>query len=345
LSIAGVKVFEWTPTTAVIVGDTTVGGDQEITGNQTVSGTQTVVKTQTLKDGGDIASATALTLGDGNFFNITGTTPTTSIGTKGVGTVIKLRANAAWPVTHHATNLILLTGASITSSAGDMMEFEEYGAGTWRMTAYHRASGAPLATRTPTFQILTSGTDATYTKPAGASYLRVRMVGGGGGGGGSTVNGAAGGATAFNSITVLGGSGANAVSGLNATAGGAGGTGGSGTASRIPGAHGGAGIPAVNGTSIGVGGYGGSSLFGGGGTPGVGGAAATDAIVNTGSGGGGNTFDGTHGGSGGGGAGEYAEFVIGTPAATYTYSIGAGGAGGSSGGGNGASGRIEVWEY
>lgn len=50
----------------------------------------------------------------------------------------------------------------------------------------------------------------------------------------------------------------------------------------------------------------------------------------------------------GGGAGEYVEFIIENPAATYTYTVGLGGAGGagtSAAGGNGADGRIIVEEH
>lgn len=116
-------------------------------------------------DGGDIASATALTLGTGNVFNITGTTAITSIATKGVGTIVWLRFNAALTLTHDATNLILLSGASITTRAGDWAQFEEYGSGTWRMTAYHRADGTAITPSLPRGHIsgciLSNGSDAT----------------------------------------------------------------------------------------------------------------------------------------------------------------------------------------
>lgn len=102
-------------------------------------------KTNTWKRGADVASAAALSLGDGNIFNVTGTTTITSIGTKGVGTIVVLRFTAALTLTHHATDLILTTGANITTVAGDYAIFEEYATGDWRMIAYQRASGAALA--------------------------------------------------------------------------------------------------------------------------------------------------------------------------------------------------------
>jgi hypothetical protein len=95
--------------------------------------------------GADIASAAALALGDdGNYFDVTGTTAITSIGTKGIGTTVKLHFDAALTLTHHATDLILPGGANITTAAGDEAEFVEYATGDWRCTKYSKASGYPV---------------------------------------------------------------------------------------------------------------------------------------------------------------------------------------------------------
>ena len=92
--------------------------------------------------GADVASANALTLGtDGNYFDITGTTSITSIGTLGVGTVVKLHFDGALTLTHHATDLILPGSSNITTAAGDEAEFVEYATGDWRCTNYSYASG------------------------------------------------------------------------------------------------------------------------------------------------------------------------------------------------------------
>lgn len=102
-------------------------------------------KRQSWAKGADIASANALTLGtDGNYFDITGTTSITSIGTVGVGTVVKLHFDGALTLTHHATDLILPGAANITTAAGDEAEFVEYATGDWRCTSYVRAATAPL---------------------------------------------------------------------------------------------------------------------------------------------------------------------------------------------------------
>lgn len=104
-------------------------------------GVNTYTKIQKWAKGADVASATALTLGDdGNYFDITGTTTVTSIATKGAGTVVKLHFDASLTLTHHATDLILLGGANIVTAAGDEAEFIEYATGDWRCTNYTRAS-------------------------------------------------------------------------------------------------------------------------------------------------------------------------------------------------------------
>lgn len=217
-------------------------------------------------------------------------------------------------------------------------------------TTYWRGDGTWVApnnqsTTAPTTQSFTSGTAATYTTPANVRWIRIRMVAGGGGGGSYNVGtaGGTGGTTEFGSFTVIGGGG-----GASGTTGGAGGTGGSGSAAvRVVGGKGGnysnAGSP-------------GQSLGGtGGGTPfGVNIIQATTTTynsgvtgpANTGAGGGGGAGDASsYGGASGGGGGEYAEIIIGSPAATYTYTVGAGGTAGSTGGAAGAAGYITVEEH
>lgn len=95
-----------------------------------------------LSKGADVASAGALTLGtDGNYFDITGTTTITSIATLGIGTQVTLHFDGALTLTHHATDLILPSGANITTAAGDEFTFVEYASGDWRCIGYVLASG------------------------------------------------------------------------------------------------------------------------------------------------------------------------------------------------------------
>lgn len=97
---------------------------------------------ESLSKGVDVASASALTLGtDGNYFDITGTTAITSISAISVGTVVKLHFDGILTLTHHATDLILPSGANITTAAGDEAEFIEYATGDWRCLNYTKANG------------------------------------------------------------------------------------------------------------------------------------------------------------------------------------------------------------
>jgi hypothetical protein len=198
--------------------------------------------------------------------------------------------------------------------------------------------------RFSTFQRLTSGS-GTFTTSVGARRLRIRMIAGGGGGAAAQTNaGAAGGTTSFESWTC--GAGGGGTVGGAVGAGGTGGANGTGTLLfRASGARGGA--NASDSASIGRGGSGAMSQFGGGQTGLTqNGQAGAAGPVNTGSGGGGGAASSIAGC--GGGAGEYVEFYIDSPAATYAYAVGAAGTGGAAGlapGGNGGSGFILVEEF
>lgn len=188
-----------------------------------------------------------------------------------------------------------------------------------------------LSLRTPTVQILTSGTGATYTTPAGVAYIHVKGCGGGGGGG--TTAGGTGGTTSFSASTMsaTGGAGSSGTGGAAA----AGGTGTNGQINYT----GGAGMGTVTTTGamfmpIMPGGA--SFMF-----PAT--ASAPGANTCTGAPTAQTATSGANTGGAGGGGGGF-ERVIGSPAASYTYTIGAGGTAGTSGIAGG-SGVIIVWEY
>lgn len=95
--------------------------------------------------GADVASASTLNLGaDGNYFDITGTTTITAIATEGIGTKVVLHFDGILILTHHVTNLLLPSGANITTAAGDEATFIEYASADWRCTNYSRADGTAL---------------------------------------------------------------------------------------------------------------------------------------------------------------------------------------------------------
>ncbi len=119
--------------------------------------------------GADVASAAALALGkDGNYFDITGTTAITSIGTLGIGTVVTLQFDAVLTLTHHATDLVLPGGADIVTATGDHALFMEFAAGDWRCIGYTRAAIGPHGSTLLETQTVSSGVAAVdFDLPAG----------------------------------------------------------------------------------------------------------------------------------------------------------------------------------
>ncbi len=99
------------------------------------------------EQGSDVASAGTVSLGEGGYFNITGTTTITDIdfATDKAGRKAWVKFAGVLTLTHHATTLILPTGASITTAAGDTACFISEGSDAVRCVAYSRASGAALS--------------------------------------------------------------------------------------------------------------------------------------------------------------------------------------------------------
>lgn len=231
-------------------------------------------------------------------------------------------------------------------------------AGTWA-SAGTQIQVAPFAvSKVPTVQKFTSSSGTYYT-PAGATYIRVRLVGGGGGGAGSAAvannnggNGGTGGNTTFGTslLEANGGQGGQGAGGS-----GAGGTGGAVSLAspaigmaiaggRGQGFHGSASSTPSRGSMGAVSPFGGGS--GGCTQAGVG----ENAVANSGSGGGGAGANSAQYSGASGGSGGYIDAIIFNPLSSYAYAIGAAGTAGSAGtsgtaGGTGGSGFIIVEEF
>lgn len=163
-SNSGNKV-SWTSGTKTVIATPTAAG------LPVLSEANRWTRLQKWSKGSDVASANALSLGDdGNYFDITGTTAITSIGTKGAGTVVLLQFDGALTLTHHSTDLVLPGGANITTAAGDHAIFVEYAAGDWRCVDFIPATALSMLRGKHTIWIpVGSMTARTTNGPASAA--------------------------------------------------------------------------------------------------------------------------------------------------------------------------------
>lgn len=146
---------ELTAGTGLSVSGTTVAVDQTFT--PTWTGVHTHQAAVAMSGaaineahGADIASASTIDLdtATGNVVDVTGTTTITAI-TLSEGHERTVRFTGALTLTNGAS-LVLLSGANITTAAGDYAIFRGYASGVVRMVAYSRANGTALVSSDPT---------------------------------------------------------------------------------------------------------------------------------------------------------------------------------------------------
>ena len=96
--------------------------------------------------GSDASSATALVIGDGSVFDVTGTTTITSIDAAKnyAGCVVLLQFDGALTFTNNTTTLKLPGNANITTAAGDLALMVSEGSDNWRCAVYTKYSGAAV---------------------------------------------------------------------------------------------------------------------------------------------------------------------------------------------------------
>ena len=193
------------------------------------------------------------------------------------------------------------------------------------------ASNAAIsASAIPTMNVLTSGTSATWTIPAGVTKVRVTVVGGGGSGGGSNGGGGGAGGTAIKILTSL-----TPGNTLLYTVGGAGAT------SQV--ASGTQSITTVSATGGSTGQGGGGSTVNGG----NGGIGSNGDLNFAGQGGGGsglNSLDSERLG-GAGGSSYFGGGAAGVSNSTGNAGRAYGGGGGGGGSGGGGNAGVVIFEY
>ena len=273
---------------------------------------------------------------------VTGTTTITSLGSSCIVGQMKMVQFTGGLSLTNSSSLVLPGGINYTASAGSWAIFTYTATNTWQLSYPYTVTGVPQIT------VYTTGS-GTYTTPAGARFLEVEMCGGGsGGGGGGTLatggSGAAGGNTTFGTtfLTANGGQGtplsnaSSASSPATATGGDVNVSGGVGGVGSIFNSW----YPAPSGASspLGAGGFGAAEIYNGSTNAAVAAGVATGYC--TGGGAGATTTLNANATTGwGGNSGAYLTKLITSPAATYSYAVGAAGAGGSAGGsGSGTAG-------
>lgn len=90
-----------------------------------------------------VVAATSTNIGAAPSSNllVTGSTAITSFGTVAAGTVRHLRFSGAPLLSHNSISLILPSAANIQVAAGDCLEAESLGGGSWVVRSYTRANG------------------------------------------------------------------------------------------------------------------------------------------------------------------------------------------------------------
>lgn len=232
-------------------------------------------------------------------------------------------------------NFTLAPQVWVVASKRDLLSIEEANSFT---TAQKSQAKANLKISGPTVTVLTSGTAATYNTPTGCTRIRVRGIGGGGGMGATSGGQTAGGMTSFagTGITTMTATGGGAGTGQGGGAA-AGGVGSNGQINYT----GGVGVGCFTMTGFVPGQIGGTTFLHPGPEPG---GQAQSANTGHGAADAAKNFVSNNSNFGAGGGGGGFERWIDVPAASYTYTIGAGGSAGTSGWAGG-SGVIVIEEF
>lgn len=182
-------VLTWDSTPGEWVAAAPAGGSftaasttEILTGTDTTKGGTPDSIAALWEQGSDVASAGTISLGEGGYFNITGTTTITDIdfGTDKAGRKAWVQFAGALTLTHNASTLILPTGANITTAAGDTACFVSEGSDAVRCVAYNRASGAALTSTGGSWSLLSSTTIAAPTANIDvnvSAYNEVMVIG------------------------------------------------------------------------------------------------------------------------------------------------------------------------
>lgn len=165
-------IRDWSQTAA---SNTTLEGINVAEGQFVISNFNDVLRALTaalreVQATSSVASAATVNIGAANaeYLDVTGTTTITAFDSVAAGVYRVLRFAGILTLTHNATSLILPTGASITTAAGDLAAFRSLGSGNWRCEWYTRADGTALGSSVATAAEIKTAINNTKTvTPAG----------------------------------------------------------------------------------------------------------------------------------------------------------------------------------
>lgn len=166
-------------TQAGIGGFTAASTAEVLTGTDTAKGVTPDALAALWEKGVDVASATTISLGEGGFFHITGTTTITDIdwATAKDGRVAIVIFDGILTLTHNATTLKLPGNANITTAAGDRAIFVQDSGDNVICIAFIRADGralVPSIAGTP-FEMEVACSDESTALTAGTGKVTFRM--------------------------------------------------------------------------------------------------------------------------------------------------------------------------
>lgn len=170
--------------TALTLSVPTASTTEALTGTDTSKAVTADALAALWEKGSNVASTGTVSLGEGGFFHITGTTTITDIdfGTAKDGRGAWVIFDGILTLTHNATTLKLPGNANITTAAGDRAYFVQDSSDNVICTTYIKADGTPViggggpTLMTP--QATTSGTQFDFTSiPSGCKRITV-MFGG-----------------------------------------------------------------------------------------------------------------------------------------------------------------------
>ena len=118
---------------------------EALTGTNATKGVTPDALAALWEKGGDVESGGTISLGEGGYFHVTGTTTITDIdfATAKDGRWAVLVFDGVLTLTHHATTLVLPGAANITTAAGDVCLVVQDSVDNVKVAWYTRAAVAP----------------------------------------------------------------------------------------------------------------------------------------------------------------------------------------------------------